>query len=118
MLTETQLRNAKNEELEELAVRIARELEERPAQKEKKPGREVVERRRSSRGTLQRELVRCGKEGCKKCADGSAHGPYWYHYFYKDGRLVSRYVGKEPKNEHRELFPELFGPPDTGQDHA
>ena len=114
MLTETQLRSATDRELEELASKITRELEDRRAREEKKPGREVVERRSSSRGTLQRELVRCGKEGCKKCADGPSHGPYWYHYFYKDGRLVSRYMGKEPKDEHRELFPELFRPPEHG----
>ena len=110
MLTQTQLKNATDGELEDLAYRIVRELEGRRVREEKKPGSEVVERRSSSRGTLQREFVRCGKEGCRKCAEGSAHGPYWYHYFYKDGCLVSRYVVKEPKDEHRELFPELFGP--------
>ena len=119
MLTETQLRNAKNEELEGLANRIATELEARRASEEKKRSRKVVEKHSSSRGTLQQELVRCGKEGCKKCASGPAHGPYWYHYFYKDGRLVSRYIGKEPKEEYRERFPELFEPSmEAGEDRA
>ena len=44
MLTETQLRSATEGELEELASRITRELEERRAWEEKKPGREVVEK--------------------------------------------------------------------------
>ena len=77
-----------------------------------------MERRSSSRGTLQRELVRCGREGCRKCADGPAHGPYWYPYLHKDGRLISRYVGKQPKEKHRERFPEPLGSPRVGEGRA
>ncbi len=39
----------------------------------------------------RRQHVRCGKEGCTRCP----HGPYWYAYWREDGRLRSRYVGKE-----------------------
>jgi hypothetical protein len=39
-------------------------------------------------------MVKCGKERCKKCREGPAHGPYWYLYFRKNGRLKSRYIGK------------------------
>jgi hypothetical protein len=39
--------------------------------------------------------VRCGKDRCTQCADGPAHGPYWYRYYRgRGGKLVSRYVGK------------------------
>lgn len=36
-----------------------------------------------------------GKERCKKCEKGPSHGPYWYHYVRRGGRLTSRYIGKE-----------------------
>lgn len=100
---------------EEAALILDRDNGERPMRgfeesAQRPPIRKVVERRSSSRDTLQRELVRCRKESCKKCADGPAYGPYWHHYFYRDGRLVSHYAGKQPKDDHRERFPELFGP--------
>jgi hypothetical protein len=45
---------------------------------------------------LELERVNCGKKGCKKCATGELHGPYWYLYRPKEngpGR-TSEYVGK------------------------
>ena len=45
---------------------------------------------------LELERVRCGKKGCKKCARGELHGPYWYLYRPMEngpGR-TSEYVGK------------------------
>ena len=50
--------------------------------------------RRSGGGTLRREKVGCGKQACKKCADGPSHGPYWYLYYYRNGKLASKYLGK------------------------
>ena len=41
--------------------------------------------------TYRRESVRCGKPGCKTCP----HGPYWYAYYREDGRVRSRYIGKD-----------------------
>ncbi|MGZ4103805.1 MAG: hypothetical protein ACXVQY_01800 [Actinomycetota bacterium] len=41
--------------------------------------------------TYRLEPVRCGKEGCTRCP----HGPYWYAYWREDGRLRSRYIGKQ-----------------------
>ena len=65
--------------------------------------RQKRERRRSAaskkarnRRYLQLERVKCGKKGCKKCAAGELHGPYWYLYRPKhngEGR-TSEYVGK------------------------
>jgi hypothetical protein len=65
--------------------------------------RRKLERRRSTarekshtRRYLELERVKCGKKGCKKCASGELHGPYWYLYRPKEngpGR-TSEYVGK------------------------
>ena len=65
--------------------------------------RQKLERRRSAaskkvhnRRYLQLERVKCGKKGCKKCAGGKLHGPYWYLYRPKangPGR-TSEYVGR------------------------
>jgi hypothetical protein len=41
--------------------------------------------------TFRQERVRCGRPTCTRCP----HGPYWYAYWREDGRLRSRYVGKE-----------------------
>jgi hypothetical protein len=51
------------------------------------------ERRTEERAkvTYRLENVRCGKEGCSRCP----HGPYWYAYWREDGRLRSRYIGKQ-----------------------
>jgi hypothetical protein len=47
----------------------------------------------STRGkvTFRQERVRCGRKSCTRCP----HGPYWYAYWRENGRLRSRYVGKE-----------------------
>lgn len=41
--------------------------------------------------TYRQESVRCGKPGCKTCP----HGPYWYAYYREEGKLKSRYIGKD-----------------------
>lgn len=39
---------------------------------------------------------RCGKAGCPTCMPpGRGHGPYWYAYWWEQGRVRSRYLGKE-----------------------
>ena len=45
---------------------------------------------------LELERVKCGKKGCKKCASGELHGPYWYLYRPKENEpgRTSEYVGK------------------------
>ncbi|HET7483073.1 MAG TPA: hypothetical protein VFK89_09450 [Actinomycetota bacterium] len=53
--------------------------------------------------TYRSEAVRCGKPGCTKCP----HGPYWYAYYREDGKLRSRYVGRElPADVIAALAPE------------
>jgi hypothetical protein len=75
--------------------------------------RRRLERRRGearektyNRRYLELERVKCGKKGCKKCASGELHGPYWYLYRPKEngpGR-TSEYVGKVlPKTLAREF---------------
>ena|SRR4051812_23293380 len=41
--------------------------------------------------TYRQEHVRCGRDNCTRCP----HGPYWYAYWREDGRMRSRYIGKE-----------------------
>jgi hypothetical protein len=94
MLTATQIENATTAELEELWNRIEAELTRRELEQHKTSGREVVEVLHTPVGTIREELVRCGKARCKKCVDGPSHGPYWYRYYRKNGKLVSTYLGK------------------------
>jgi hypothetical protein len=39
---------------------------------------------------LRQQSVKCGKANCTRCP----HGPYWYAYWWEDGKRRSRYVGK------------------------
>ncbi|MDQ3646185.1 MAG: hypothetical protein M3345_04535 [Actinomycetota bacterium] len=55
--------------------------------------------------TYRRENVRCGKEGCKSCP----HGPYWYAYYRVEGRLRSRYIGRDlPADVKTAIGPETL----------
>lgn len=95
MLTKAQIDTATTAELEKAAGRIEAELARRELEERTPPAnREVVEEKPAPRGTYRLELVNCGKDRCKKCVGGPSHGPYWYHYFRRGGRLTSRYVGK------------------------
>ena len=42
-------------------------------------------------GTVHRQYVRCGRPECR-CADGELHGPYYYRFFWGDGKMRKRYV--------------------------
>lgn len=67
-----------------------------PAEEVSPPARaekEVIEIIRKPKVTYQLELIRCGKKTCK-CAKGVLHGPYWYAYYSKRGKAVSKYIGK------------------------
>jgi hypothetical protein len=97
------LRSMTTDELRGLRDRVEAILAERELQQKKTSStREIVETRPAPRGTLRREKVRCGKKSCKKCKEGPAHGPYWYLFYYRNGRLTSKYIGKElPKDLER-----------------
>lgn len=94
MLTETQLRTARTGELEALRNRIEVELTRRELEEHSEtPNHQAVgEIRHTPIGSYQWEMVNCGKDRCKKCADGKGHGPYLYRYFRRGGRLTSEYV--------------------------
>lgn len=44
---------------------------------------------------FRQQSVKCGKSNCGTCP----HGPYWYAYWWEDGRRRSLYVGKLPEGE-------------------
>lgn len=88
----------------ELAL-VIQELEQQPEPLASPPrkGREILQVQRvddptgiSKAGRLyQLERVRCGKPNCKCVGENAElHGPYWYAYWREDGKLKSRYVGK------------------------
>jgi hypothetical protein len=62
--------------------------------KRKRRTRVVVSKLRFEGGFYQRELIKCGKPKCRRCRHRPAHGPYWYRYERRGGRLVSTYIGK------------------------
>jgi hypothetical protein len=53
---------------------------------------EIVER--TSNGTIVEERVKCGDESCSCMSGGEKHGPYKYRYYYQNGDLKSKYLGK------------------------
>ena len=55
------------------------------------PGEEA----KTPQKTYRQEYVKCGKDGCKKCANGPGHGPYWYVYWSEGGRTRKQYIGKQ-----------------------
>lgn len=75
--------------------------------------RAVARKKAQNKRYLKLERVNCGKKGCKKCASGELHGPYWYLYRPKvnaPGR-TSEYVGKLLP----ETLAEEFGIPEGGR---
>jgi hypothetical protein len=44
--------------------------------------------------TYRLQSVRCGSKRCR-CASGYLHGPYWYAYWSKGGKVRSQYIGKK-----------------------
>jgi hypothetical protein len=55
------------------------------------PAFDAPERSSDPKVTYRKQSVRCGKRGCTRCP----HGPYWYAYWREEGRLRSRYIGKQ-----------------------
>ena len=50
--------------------------------------------------TYSKQFRRCGRATCPRCGqDQPGHGPYWYGYWREEGRLRSRYFGKQAPPE-------------------
>jgi hypothetical protein len=86
-------------EFQEISAMISDVQRERAmARRQKLKQRRSVARRKKGRNRryLELERVKCGKKGCRKCASGELHGPYWYLYRPKENRpgRTSQYVGK------------------------
>ncbi|TMC21652.1 MAG: hypothetical protein E6J34_08990 [Chloroflexi bacterium] len=47
----------------------------------------------NSKATYRQQYTRCGKQRCRKCREGTGHGPYWYAYWSENGRTISKYIG-------------------------
>ena len=86
---------ASDDELAEAAEAIEAELTRRAlvARADDERQGEVIELRSTPGGCYRLEKVRCGKPNCR-CAAGQLHGPYWYLYQRRGGKLASKYVGK------------------------
>lgn len=82
-------------ELAELAARIDAELTRRAILASEPAGAELVV---TTQGCFRCEFVRCGKSRCRCSSTSYRHGPYWYRYYRRAGRLVSKYVGKKLPN--------------------
>jgi hypothetical protein len=85
-------------EFQEISAMISDIQRERAKARERKlqQRRSAARKNAHNRRYLELERVKCGKKGCKKCAGGELHGPYWYLYRPKEngpGR-TSEYVGK------------------------
>lgn len=39
---------------------------------------------------LREQMVKCGKSSCTRCP----HGPYYYAYWWENGKRKSKYLGK------------------------
>jgi hypothetical protein len=88
-------------ELQQVLSEIIRTLETaQPPTVKARQGREVVEVVHRGDRLYQRELIKCGKLGCKCMThNGKLHGPYWYVYWREDGTLKSKYIGKQLKED-------------------
>lgn len=76
------------DELERL-IDLRRKILAEPPEPPVSTKREVVSKRKSGKVTIQSERIYCGKN-CKGCP----HGPYDYAYWWEDGRVRSKYIGK------------------------
>lgn len=94
LLPAQSISEASEAELVELAEAIEAELTRRAlGDQDQGDDAEVIEVRPASAGCYRLEKVRCGKPNCR-CAQGKLHGPYWYLYQRRNGKLTSKYIGK------------------------
>jgi tetratricopeptide (TPR) repeat protein len=57
----------------------------------------------NSKVTYRQQYTKCGKQRCRKCREGTGHGPYWYAYWSEKGRTVSKYIGAQLPADIAEL---------------
>ncbi len=69
----------------------------------------------NSKVTYHQQVSYCGKPRCRKCREGTGHGPYWYAYQTVEGRTTRTYIGKELPAEARAA---LSGPKEATPAHA
>jgi hypothetical protein len=83
-------------EFQEISAMISDIQRERAIARRHKLERRRARKKAHNKRYLELERVKCGKKGCKRCASGELHGPYWYLYRPKENRpgRTSEYVGK------------------------
>lgn len=104
-------------QLEELRARITslqdKRLEEqvRRDSEERKSAAEEAKGGDGS-GHVRWEMIKCGD--CLRCKAGlRPHGPYLYRYYWQDGKLKSKYLGKSIKADAATVqYPEGTTPED------
>ena len=64
-----------------------------PHARRKKNSKDFTRKIEPLQGGLVREMIRCGRSNCK-CANGSLHGPYYYHVWMVQGIRYKSYVKK------------------------
>jgi hypothetical protein len=53
---------------------------------------EALELKQKLKGSVVWERVKCGKRCCRKCKNGTLHGPYPYLHYYHGGRVKRKYL--------------------------
>lgn len=53
-------------------------------------GKKIVKQFSEEGFLLRLVLVPCGKRNCTRCP----HGPYWYAYFFRRGKVKELYIGR------------------------
>jgi hypothetical protein len=85
-------------EFREISAMISDIQRERAVARQQKleQRRSAARNKAQNKRYLELERIKCGKKGCKKCAGGDLHGPYWYLYRPKENRQgrTSEYIGK------------------------
>ena len=63
--------------------------------------------------TYHQQVSYCGKPRCRKCREGTGHGPYWYRYQTVEGRTTRTYIGKHLPPEVQETMEGYHEPPSS-----
>lgn len=52
----------------------------------------ALELKQELKGSVIMERVNCSKRGCRKCQNGTLHGPYPYLHYYSAGKVKRKYL--------------------------